>query len=219
MIESTIPFKKLKNKHLISSLTLVILCTLLLSPLASAEAPYPTYGTAEVDGDIDEWDLTNDFFANMYRAGKEYLGPNPSPIESKLYVRYDISTATVYVLVLNQPDVIAILSADNAWVAIDGISNKVVKGNFGNDGVPPDFEWVYNSDEDLVGYEASFVLTPGTYNIDVHINVQDGGSQTSGTLSMLQLIVVPEAGTLFALLSIAGASGLFVAIKRKNNHK
>lgn len=205
-------------KNLMSALTLIMLCALFISPLASAEAPYPTYAEATVDGNTSEWNLSEDFFANMYRAAKEDLGNKPSPIESKLYVRYDIDSATVYLLVKTEPGVTAILSAADAWAAIDGVGNKVVTGNSGNDGVPPDFAWVYEGGV-LVGYEASFVLAPGTYDLKVHINVQDGGSQTSGTLSMLQLIVVPEAGTLFALVSIAGASGLFVAIKRKNNHK
>jgi len=54
------------------------------SAMAMAAPPQPTYGVANVDGNIGEWDLANDFFANMYRAGK-----TDKEIESKLYLRYD----------------------------------------------------------------------------------------------------------------------------------
>lgn len=214
MQSTKIPINKLSIKHLISALTLIMLCALFMSPLASAEAPYPTYAEAIVDGDPSEWNLSEDFFANMYRAAKEELGNNPSPIESKLYVRYDIDSATVYLLVITEPGVTAILSAADAWAAIDGVGNKVLTGSSGNDGVPPDFAWVYEGGV-LVGYEASFVLAPGTYDLKVHINVQDGDSQTSGTLSTLQLTVVPEPGTIIAFASIAGAAGLFTVYKRR----
>src|SRR5262249_53948116 len=67
-----------------------------LPPPAAATAmavpPAPTYGTANVDGNTGEWDLVNDFFSLMYRAG------DPSkPVESRAYLRYDCSTQTMYV--------------------------------------------------------------------------------------------------------------------------
>ena len=64
---------------------------------ASAAPPVPTFGTAVVDGNIDEWDLINDFFANMHRAGDP-----DKVVESKLYLRYDCATNTMYALVLTE---------------------------------------------------------------------------------------------------------------------
>ena len=151
-------------------------------PGTAAIPPQPTYGTADVDGNIGEWDLTNDFFANMYRAGDP-----TKKLESKAYLRYDCDTHTMYVLVLTEEGVPALAAGweSSAWAAIDTISNKVYTGNSGDDGIPPDFEWVGLSGDGLTadGYEASFALDPGTYTLIVHVEVfDDADSQTSATV-------------------------------------
>jgi hypothetical protein len=111
------------NRHLIALLLIASIAFSL--PLASsANPPEPTYGTATVDGNPDEWDLNSDFFTNMYRAGD-----STKPLESKAYLRYDCSTQTLYVLVLTEPNVPAIVSAEDAWAAINIISNKTYNGN------------------------------------------------------------------------------------------
>ncbi len=119
----------------------------------------------------------------MYRAGNE-----TKPIESAAYLRYDCNTRTVYVLVLTLgvPGLDGPTYAPAAWAAINTASNKRYTGNSGNDGIPPDFEWVgskYDGDPQHVqGYEASFQLSPGSYKIIVHIEVFDSGApQTSAT--------------------------------------
>ena len=160
----------------------VALLTLLASA-ALAVPPIPTYGTANVDGNSGEWNLVNDFFSLMYRAG------NPSkPVESKAYLRYDCATQTMYVLVLMEPNSIGYIdpSAQTAWVAINAQNNKVVTENSGDDGIPPDFEWIgqgYDGDPSHVrGYEASFPIAPGSYNIIFHVDVIDAsGAQTSAS--------------------------------------
>ncbi|MCI2429367.1 DUF11 domain-containing protein [Candidatus Acetothermia bacterium] len=150
----------------------------------AAAPPEPTYGTATVNGDPGEWNLANDFFADMYRAGDP-----TKKVESKFYLRYDCSTQTMYALVLTvddtPPDDIPVLvEPDNAWIAINGVANKVVDGGSGNDGTPPDFAWIgqsYNGNNNHAkGWEVSFSLAPGTYKILAHTNVfDDGASQTS----------------------------------------
>ena len=158
----------------------------LLTLVASASLavpPNPTYGTANVDGNSGEWNLVNDFFSLMYRAG------NPSkPVESKAYLRYDCSTQTMYVLVLMEPNSIGYIdpNAQTAWVAINAQNNKVVTENSGDDGIPPDFQWIgqgYDGDPSHVrGYEASFTIAPGSYNIIFHVDVIDAsGAQTSAS--------------------------------------
>ncbi|MCE5324525.1 hypothetical protein LLG46_14595 [bacterium] len=153
----------------------------------AASPPQPTYGTAVVDGDISEWDLTNDFFANMYRAG------NPAfKVESKAYLRYDCNTHTLYVLVLAVPGVKALAQGweTAAWGAIGTVANKVYTGNSGNPPTPPQFAWVNQSADKLTadGYEASFIITPGTptspafYSLFLHVEVYDENtSHTSAT--------------------------------------
>jgi hypothetical protein len=139
----------------------------------------PGLGTAVVDGDPSEWDLDTEPFVEMREAGwadKDLL--------SKLYLRYDCDTTTMYALVHMEPSYEASMTADNAWIKFyDTISgnNKAVDGNSGNDGNPPDFAWVYDG-ATLVGYEASFNLAPGTYTeeVEVHINTHDGKTSSTG---------------------------------------
>lgn len=155
-----------------------LLLALLVStlPAYGATPPEPTYGSATVDGDYSEWDLNNDHFAHMYRAG------NPlKPIESHLYVRYDCQTETLYVLVLAEQGVPVLPQADDAFVKL-GNATKLVDGNSGNDGVPPDFSWIVEGENGTyVGFEASAPLPPGSYpNLNVHVQVfDDDESQTS----------------------------------------
>ena len=150
-------------------------------------------GQAVVDGDYAEWDVpdsftawssSEDFLAYMYRAHN-----SDKPKESALFMRYDLPTQTAYVLVLAKPGVPGIKSAADAWVSISNTSgsnsNKVVTGSSGDDGVPPDFAWVgvsYDGDPNHVrGFEASFSLDPTTSKyLGAHLQVYDGGSQTSG---------------------------------------
>jgi len=158
---------------------------LLLSFAAAALAapPTPTYGTANVDGNSGEWNLVQDFFSLMYRAGN----PN-KPVESRAYLRYNCTTQTMYVLVLMEPNSIGYIdpNAQTAWVAINAQNNKVVTENSGDDGIPPDFQWIgqgYDGNPQHVrGYEASFPLAPGSYNIIFHVDVIDpSGAQTSAS--------------------------------------
>jgi hypothetical protein len=136
-----------------------------------------------VDGNSGEWNLVNDFFSLMYRAG------NPTkPVESKAYLRYNCGTGTMYVLVLMEPNSIGYIDpfAQTAWVAINAQNNKVVTENSGDDGIPPDFQWIgqgYDGDPQHVrGYEASFQIGPGSYNIIFHVDVIDpSGAQTSAS--------------------------------------
>ena len=162
-----------------------------------AWTPPSYYSPTTVDGNyIGEWNLTSDFFANMYRAG------NPTKqIEAKAYLRYDCVPNTLYVLVLTEPGVPALAAGweSAAWAAIGTVSNKVYTGMSGDDGIPPDFAWVDPSPDGLTarGYEASFQLDPGTWSIIIHIEVFDSSaSQTSATAGfpreLLPLTIVCE---------------------------
>lgn len=156
--------------------------------LAHATPPQPKYATAVVDGNIAEWDTSmdanTDFFGYMYRAG------NPAkPIESKAYLRYDCTKHVMYVLVMGR-DSVAIVPITQGvpptavnWIAINSQNNKVVNEYSGNDGIAPDWAWVglgYDGDPTHArGYEASFPIAQGTYNIIYHAEVFDGGAMTS----------------------------------------
>ncbi|HEX7880347.1 MAG TPA: hypothetical protein VF720_13110 [Candidatus Eisenbacteria bacterium] len=151
----------------------------LAAPAAHADKTKPTlYSAANVDGNIGEWDLTNDFFANIYRAGK-----SDKPLEAKAYARYDCVEEVMYILYLTEPGVPLLVDGD-AWIAIGAQNNKVVNDDAGDDGVAPDFAFVgvnYDGDPNHArGYEASFPLAPGTYELIIHGNVFDDGLKQTG---------------------------------------
>ncbi len=138
----------------------------------------PVFGTAVVDGDYSEWNLTTDFAAEMREAGKA-----DKDLLSKLYLRYDCNTQTMYALVLREGSYEAKNSANDAWVKFyDYISgnHKAVDGNSGNNGIPPDFKWVKDGST-FIGYEASFLLPPGTYTKEVEFHIQIKTDRTSST--------------------------------------
>ncbi|GAB4395603.1 MAG: hypothetical protein OHK0053_04890 [Microscillaceae bacterium] len=137
--------------------------------------PEPTYGTATVDGDFSEWDLSSDFFANMYRAGKD-----DKPVESKLYLRYDCATGKLYVLVLsaNGTNILADASHNDDHFVKLGNSNKLIDASDEGNG----FEWIgLTNDDRAQGWEAVVTLAEGDYpDLNVHTQVfSDGESQTS----------------------------------------
>ncbi|MCW4005829.1 MAG: hypothetical protein NWF04_04435 [Candidatus Bathyarchaeota archaeon] len=203
-----------KKFLMLSALSLLLLMG--FASIVNAADPFePTYGTATVDGNIGEWDLTQDYFADMYRAFKD-----SKPVEAKAYLRYDMNTHTMYVLVLTEPGVPGLLSESDAWAAINATGNKVFFGDSGNDGVPPDFAWVgigYDGDSSHVqGYEASFILEPGTHTMKMHIEVYDDGeAQTSGLVKAgLDLFVVPETPIATTIVAVMLAGVVFAAYKK-----
>jgi len=147
---------------------------------AFAAAPTPNLASADVDGSIQEWtDPTNDFFADMWRAGDKNK-QNPV-LESKLYMRYDCSNSTVYALVLAESGVsIRANQPADSFIKRVGVQPPVlVDGTSGDDGTPPDFAWVGQQGDTAAGWEASFILPEGPYTLDVHAQVNHDGSQTS----------------------------------------
>ena len=189
----------------------VVTAGLFTASMAAATPPSVQPGTAVVDGLTSEWNLANDFFANMYRSGN-----SSKPLESKLYLRYDCGKSTVYALVLTQPNVPGLIVAGSttAWVAIDAQNNKVVSEASGNDGTAPDFAWVgqgYDGNQShVLGYEASFVLTLGTYNIIAHVDVLDASAQQTSAA-----VGFPQTGPQILLgCSVGVQSSTWASIKR-----
>lgn len=202
------------SNFVFATLSLLLVATLTLSPIASAAAPEPNYGTATVDGNPGEWDTilpSDDFFADMIKAGGQ---GGQTTVLGHLFLRYDLSTNTLYVLVLTA-DRTRSMEKDSdgseTFVNIDG--SKVVSS------ASSTFAWVNDNSTHAEGFEASFTLMQGTYDLYVHTNVYQGGeSQTSATLRTgIPLTVVPEPATIIAFASIAAATGLFVAYKRRKN--
>jgi len=146
----------------------------------------PTYANATIDGNIGEWNLTDDFFANMYRAGRL-----DNQVEAKLYMRYDCDQGLMNILVLTAGDWPVLVQDNEAWAAVGSFSNKV---SF------TQFAWVdqgYDGDSGHAkGWEASFAVDPGEYDLWVHINVFDAGeSQTAATPRVGIMLIIQCYGT------------------------
>ncbi len=148
-----------------------------------AEAQPLAYGTGiTVDGDCSDWDLNEDFYANMYLGGR-----TNRPVLSSLYLRYDCADSLLYILVLdNSADNLAPEStASDAWLKIYNngwANNKLIDGNSDGNTSPRSFSWVVEEGT-LLGYEAAAHLLPSYYaEIEAHLNV-DGETSSTGKYS------------------------------------
>jgi hypothetical protein len=220
------------DRHIISikfavALTAMTLILLLASSQCTyAAAPFPINAPADVDGDYGEWNIpsqpTNpsngDFFTYMYLAHKPDF-----VVLGNVSIRY--FNGVVYVLALANWTTPGLADAADAWVKIQSISGNVVDGADNDDGAPPDFQWIspnYDGLGHVRGYEASFNLGPGTYYIQIHLEVlYDGAGATAGSdKDWTQIIipngpVVPEPSIALSLVaSVAAASG-FMVYRRK----
>ena len=151
----------------------------ILAASAVAAAPAPSSGSATVDGDPAEWNTTADFFSDMIRAGGN---GGQTKVESKLYLRHDCTTGTLYAYVSAEPGVtIAATLPDDSFIKIGG--TKRVDGNATSSGPLPNFAWVGLSSGKAFGWEAAIALGAGSYTMNVHSQVNDGGLQTSAVPS------------------------------------
>jgi hypothetical protein len=168
---------------------------------ATALPPIPSVGTATVDGQCDEWNLTSDFFANMYLAGDPC-----KTVESKIYLRYDGASNSLYMLMLAQSHVIGCCEGGGgvAGTVLGAVGSKTVGEPSGNARFLPCSMWVgraFDGDSThAIGYEAAFHIMPGTYILLAHIDVLDGGRRTLATTGFpgngpILLIPEPSAST------------------------
>ena len=138
-------------------------------------------GSVQVDGRINDWDLSDDFYAKMYRAGDP-----GKKVESNLYLKYNCTDGHLCFLVLREDysaasdQVIVLEQPDDAWIKIDGVNGNLL------DGFDSNFSWVRLDPDDpsstLIGWEGCVNLEAGTYNMAAHAQVfSDGEAQTSRT--------------------------------------
>jgi hypothetical protein len=133
-----------------------------------AAPPNPSPGSATVDGATADWSLGADFFADMTASGIA-----DRTVRSKLYLRYDCADEVLYGLVLVTGDEkIKQTDPTESYLRIDG-TGKLVHGNSGNDGTPPDFAWVNPDGTGADGFEVSGSLAPGSYTIRAHTLILD----------------------------------------------
>jgi hypothetical protein len=132
-----------------------------------------------VDGNTSDWDLSRDFFADLYRAGDP-----TKKIEAKLYLRYDCGAGIMYAFVASAGDWPLLAQSGEAWIAINGKSNKVSFVSFA---------WVgqgYDGDSGhATGWEASFSIAQGTYALTTHVNAFDGGESQTSEVADISLVL------------------------------
>lgn len=141
-------------------------------------ASSPAYGSGiVVDGNRAEWTAA-DRLADMYRAGRA-----DKELEATLFARYDCVTSTLAVMVQTAPGVTLDLTGDQ-FVKVDG-AKRIGSPSVGN----------FTFSPDGLGWEGSFSLAAGTYDLDVHAQVLHGGSQTAAldgrSLTLLIACAVP----------------------------
>ncbi len=131
----------------------------------AALAPIPAPGAAVIDGDPSEWS-PGDLFTTMQHHGS-------AKVVGTFSLRYDCATQILSALVLSTDG--AIFKSDRpevAFLRIDGVG-KLVSGESGDDGIPPDFAWVGQIGSAARGFEASGVVVPGEHTIRAHILMFD----------------------------------------------
>lgn len=159
----------------------IILIATLMGLFSVTAFSQSTGGAKTVDGDQSDWNLTESYFADMYRAFKP-----DKVVQSKLYLHYDCSQELLYILVLAEDGYPGLKYEDDAWLDITDFAGKEVTGASGNDGTAPDFSWIGENFDDnpdhVMGWEAVISLAPGSYKLIAHLEVfGDGENQTSGT--------------------------------------
>jgi hypothetical protein len=132
--------------------------------VGAASPPIPSSGSVTVDGATGDWNLRADHFADMTHTGSA-----TQPVIAKLYLRYDCDSETLYALVLGVDGTQFLESRpENAYIRIDG-AGKLVSGESGNDGTPPDFSWVNPDGKVTDGFEASGSVAPGNHTVRSHV--------------------------------------------------
>ncbi|MEO8228489.1 MAG: hypothetical protein ABI628_01865 [Chloroflexota bacterium] len=139
--------------------------------VGAASPPVPSSGSVTVDGSTGDWNLSADHFADMTDTGIAN-----GTVRARLYLRYDCASETLFALVLGVDGIqFRETRPENAYVRIDG-AGKLVSGESGNDGTPPDFSWVHPDGTLADGWEASGSLAPGDYRLRVHVLRPDDSS-------------------------------------------
>jgi len=162
-----------------------------------------TAGKATVDGDYSEWNLSGGNVmctAGSINADGTGCDGNGKAHLSTVYLRYDCSSSTMYVLVLKEEGYDA---QGERWV-------KIYDSEVGNSEYPITMADVVVDGVSL-GYEASFSLAPDTtYNdVQIHMNVSENTSST-GKNGFTRSITVGECSEepTLACSDLEGSNGV-----------
>ena len=153
-----------RHSGLAGVLTMLVLVAWLV-PAATTSAAAPNVRLLSptgitIDGSNSDWDRPLDFLVNMFEAGRP-----DKDILAKAYARYDCAREMMVVFVEAIPHWAIVPSNGDNYVKVSQ-TDKLVDGNSGNNGTPPDFAYI-----GATGWEASFHLAPGSYIGDGGLNI------------------------------------------------
>ena len=197
--------------------------------LVPANYPEPSYITENsevitVDGDYSDWDLNNDYFADMYNAGNPSEDDFSGYVEfSKLYLRYDCESETLYALVLRENGHVFKDSPSDMWIKEYSLppSSKIIGMDIGD---PGNICYIYSGSE-IIGYEASGSLASGEYNqFKAHAQISTGQTSSTGKHNTISLKIVcnnneiPEFPIVaLPIMTILGIMFILQSRKRKED--
>jgi hypothetical protein len=205
-------------KH--SALACLILPGALAILATQSEATTPALGAGiTVDGNPADWNLATDFAADMYNSGNANPNWPGYAVLSKLYLRYDCSTGTLCILVLDVAGDGRVVVPDpsDAWVKLYGVglANDLLVNGWNEGGtLAHSFAWVHETAGDpltpVVGYEACAHLEEGVYPaLEAHLVVlgpdDDFTSSTGRNEDMLSLSIQCEPGGVVGAEELPGA--------------
>ena len=204
------------GRNIIACVVILMVMTPGVLALVKANPPHPSYITEnsemiEVDGDYDDWNLDDDYFAEMH-----IQGDTTKALLSTLYLRYDCESETLSALVLREGDYILQDSPGDMWIKEYSlpVPHKIVgmDGGFGN------ITYIYYGDE-IIGYEANGSLAPGSYvEFEAHAQI-DGETSSTGKEEFISLTIlcndipIPEFPTI--ALPIAAILGLMFILQSR----
>lgn len=144
----------------------VIAATLIAPVAVFAAAPNVRQGSANVDGNVGEWNLNLDFFGSLHAGSNDAF-----PARADAYARYDCSSNVLYVYVKARPgETIKTDEPNDQYIRIDN-TGKLVSDLSGDNGQAPDFRFVRQIGTAAAGWEASGKLAPGNYDIRIFTKV------------------------------------------------
>lgn len=162
------------------------LFTILLGAILFSSAPVmaqgePNYGAGiSIDGNISDWDLSSDYFADLYQSGTAVKkNGKANPVTGKLYLRYDCGQQKLYVLYQ---------AIDGNPIIVDDGNEVFVKRSDNSKALTSNsesFAWIqgaFSSDPNYAeAWEGSFSLNHDNEIYNVHSNLYyDRESQTCG---------------------------------------
>ena len=209
-------------KNLKRSLILATLMFVVAALAVSAAAPNVRAASAVVDGNESEWQVTPlnssnpDWFLATCSGGGAGGHANCANPSGDLFLRFDCNTHTLFVLELADRGFAYTVDASANWIAVGGISNKVVvdQNPYLTNTAPP----MWRDLTDGKGYEAAInqdqnntnLAAGQTYSMIFHANI-NATTSGSGSVNVTLPSCTPSAVTVSSISAEPVGGGMNLA--------